>query len=133
MATSTADGRPHASVVNYFMDHDIAHIYFLARQNAQKFKNIIVNPFTCLVVCDDSFSSSVEIKGSAYKLEDNSKVTDLMSKFARFIRQKNPGPLPIVREPGSELYLFELRAHHLTYADFYRSPHDNGEYFELHL
>lgn len=133
IATATADGRPHASVVNYFMDHDISQIFFLARQDAQKFKNIVVNPYACLVVCDNNFASSVEVKGSAFKLDDSPKVTDLMGRFARFIRQKNHGPLPIVREPGSELYLFELRPQHLTYADFYRSPNDKGEYFELYL
>ena len=117
IATSSRASEPHASVVNYFMN-EAMEIFFIAREDAQKFKNITNNPLTCLVVCTANFSSSVEIKGAAHQLEDNAKTTNLLIKYSEVIRRRNPGPLPIMKYPGSELFLFKMMPHMMTYADF---------------
>ena len=132
MATSSPDGRTHASVVNYFTTHP-SEIYFIARENAQKFRNLILNPWTSLVIIDEGLSSSLEVNGNSEKLEDSPRVTDLLMRFAKMLRMKNSGPLPILRHPGSELYLFRLKPETLAYADFRPSHERDGEYFELTL
>jgi nitroimidazol reductase NimA-like FMN-containing flavoprotein (pyridoxamine 5'-phosphate oxidase superfamily) len=132
IATASSLAEPHASVVNYFMNNSL-DIFFIARQDAQKFRNINENHLTCLVVCTSHFESSVEVKGRAFQLEDSPKVNDLLGRFAAAIKRKNAGPLPIMREPGSELYLFQMIPHMLTYADFNLPTNDDGEYFEVYL
>lgn len=130
LATANLRGEPHASLINYLID-DKFFIYFMAREGAHKFKNILNNPPACLVVCSDEFQNSVEIKGCAYKVEDNSHTNDMLAKLATAIKRKNPGPLPILHYPGSEIYLFRLEPSKFTYADFYTSHNKEGEYFEL--
>lgn len=132
VATASLRGEPHASLANYLIDEDL-NIYFMAREGAHKYKNIIVNPPTCLVVCSDQFINTVEVKGLAYKVQDGSRANDMLAKLAAAIRRKNPGPLPILHYPGSEIYLFRLEPHTLIYADFYTSQGHEGEYFELHV
>lgn len=132
IATSSRSAEPHASVVNYFMNRS-HEIFFIAREDAQKYKNISGNPLTCLVVCTPNFGSSVEIKGESKKLEDNRKTTDLLIKFSEVIRRRNPGPLPIMKYPGSELFLFQMIPHSMRYADFNTSSNDEGDFFEVHL
>lgn len=132
VATSTPDGHSHASIINYFMKEPF-EIYFLARENAQKFKNITVNPWTCLVVFDEGLTCSVEVQGHAQKLDDSPKVTDLLMNFAKHIRQRNAGPLPILKHTGFELYLFRLKPQHIAYANFRPSHERDGEYFEITL
>lgn len=132
VATSNLRGEPHASLANYLID-DHLHIYFMAREGAHKYKNITVNPPTCLVVCSDLFINTVEVKGLAYKAEDGARTNDMLGKLAAVIRQKNPGPLPILHYPGSEIFLFRLEPRTLIYADFYTSPNKEGEYFELNV
>lgn len=135
VASTSPEGRPHASVANYFMEGNSMDIYFLAREHAQKFRNILTNPWTALVVFDHAFVSTVEVKGFAEKLEDSPKVTELLMRFARAIRQKNGDHLqvPILKHSGEELYLFKLQPHTLAYADFRPSHHHDGEFFELTL
>lgn len=132
IATSSQDAEPHASVVNYFMNEGL-EIFFVAREDAQKYKNISVNPLACLVVCNTNFASSVEIKGEVHKLKDNNKTTDLLIKYSAAIRRRNSGPLPIMKHFGSELYLFRIAPYMMTYADFNLRSNDEGEYFKVHL
>lgn len=132
IASSNLKSEPHASLVNYLIDEEL-NIFFMARDGSHKFKNITFNPPICLVVCSDQFANSVEVKGYAYKVADNSKTNDMLGKLAASIKRKNPGPLPILHYPGSEIFLFRLEPHTLTYADFYTSHHTDGEYFELHI
>ena len=129
IATATYDGEPHASVVNYFAN-DKFEVFFIARDRAQKFKNIMSNPRASFVIADPTFAMSLEIEGDAFKLEDTEETVNLLSQLAAVVRRKNAGPLPIMRHPGSELHLFCLKAGHLTYADF-RPTYDEGEYFEV--
>ncbi len=132
IASSTLDGRPHASVVNYYAN-DKLEIYFLAREHAQKFKNILTNPLAALVVTDENLATSLEIKGDAFKLDDSPAVMDTLRKLAQTVRQNHTGPLPIMNMPGSELYVFCLRPLHIAYADFRPSHPKGGEYFEIDL
>lgn len=135
IASSSPHGHPHASVANYFMEGNSLDIYFLAREHAQKFRNILTNPWAALVVFDHAFVSTVEVKGQAEKLEDSPQVTELLMRFARVIRQKNGDhlQLPLLKTAGSELYLFKLKPHTLAYADFRPSHQHDGEFFELTL
>lgn len=132
IATSSTSAEPHASVVNYFMDKSL-DIFFIAREGAQKYKNINSNPLTCLVVFNSNFENSLEVKGSSYQLADSPKATDLLMEYAKIIKRRNSGQLPIMKHPGSELFLFRLAPHVMRYADFKLSANDEGEYFELHL
>lgn len=132
MASATLRGEPHASLVNYLID-DKFNIYFMAREGAHKYKNIEVNPPACLVVCNESFGSSVEVKGHAKKVKDGNRTNDLLAKLAAAIRKNNPGPLPILHYPGSEIFLFHLEPRSLTYADFYTPSTTEGEFFEVHI
>lgn len=131
IATASYDGEPHASVVNY-LSNDKLEIYFIAREKAQKFKNIMVNPSASFVVSEHNYVISIEVEGDAFKLEDNDTTMDILRQIAGVVRKRNPGPLPIMRHPGSELHLFCLKARHITYADF-RPTYTDGEYFELDI
>jgi nitroimidazol reductase NimA-like FMN-containing flavoprotein (pyridoxamine 5'-phosphate oxidase superfamily) len=132
IASATLDGRPHASVVNYYAN-DKFEIYFIAREHAQKFKNILVNPLAALVVTDDQLTTSLEIKGDAFKLDDTPAVLDTLRDLAAIVRRNHSGPLPIMNQPGSELHLFCLQPRTIAYADFRPSHPNGGEYFELEL
>lgn len=130
IATATPDGQPHASVVNYFANNNM-EVFFIAREDAQKYKNILVNTLADLVVCDENFSTSLEIKGIARKLDDSPQVINLLMKLSSVVRQKHSGPLPIMKHLGSELHLFCLQPGTITYADFSPSHANDGEYFEI--
>jgi hypothetical protein len=130
IASASLDGHPHASVVNYYANAKF-EIYFISRERAQKFRNIMVNPLAALVVTDENLATSLEIKGDAFKLDDSPAVMDTMRQLSQVVRRNHAGPLPIMNVPGSELFLFCLQPRSMAYADFRPSHPKGGEYFEI--
>lgn len=69
LSTASADGQPHGAVVYYLPDTDLS-MYFVTKEETQKYKNIEQNKQVSFVVYDEKSQTTLEIQGKVEVVED---------------------------------------------------------------
>lgn len=72
LSTSGADGQPHGAVVYYLPESDLS-LYFVTKEETQKYKNIQQNKHVAFVVYDEKTQATLQIHGTVEVINDMEK------------------------------------------------------------
>lgn len=116
IATVSAEGKPHASVVYYVTD-DNFNIYFITKIDSRKYRSIKANPSIAFTVGQLDTPRTLQIEGVAVEMlgEEDKKahVPDIMDMLSK----NNPSYLPIAKM-DSEVVLMWVEPKWIRWADF---------------
>lgn len=72
LATASAEGSPHGTVVYYLPEPDFS-LYFVTKEGTQKYKNIQENNRVAFVIYDEKSQTTLQVHGTVHVVDDLEK------------------------------------------------------------
>ena len=131
LSTVSADGQPHASSLYVVVD-DKLNLYFVTRNDTQKYRDLDNNPRVAIVSTDESSAETVQLIGEAERVANGDEVKPQLEKLWEATTNKQSWPAPIVKLNSGDLVLVKVTPKSLKYGDFKPVHLENGHanYFQ---
>lgn len=116
--TLTADGKPYASTVYYYIN-SMMDIFIITLEETDKYKNIRKNSDVALVITDDESLQTVQIQGNATEVVDPAIRMAIVEQLAIIqARSKSSWPPPITKLNKGKLHLIKVTPSWIRFSDF---------------
>lgn len=122
IATVTPASLPQSAAISFHVDDDL-NIFFLTREESQKFRNLGKNKNISLTVFEDKvLPTSVHLDGEAEIIESESQKLEI--KKILIERSWNEAYLPpVMRQEGSGIVLIKIIPKKATWFRFVKNSH----------
>jgi len=127
LATADSAGMPHVSIV-YCVASEELTVYFSTRVQSRKFEDVAVRPEVSMAFYDETRLQTVQLSGTARRLENFDKEQEIMGRLMRLRFNKKDWETPVMklfdRGTANEIAIMEVTPEEMTFADFGTSGTD---------
>lgn len=131
LATVSPNGTPHAATIYTTHDPDL-NIYFVAKANTQKSRNLGENQHAAIATYDASTQSTVQAEGTVIEVTDPHKTQWILNDIWHTATQTSPNsPPPPAQLTAGKYVVYKLVTPKLRMATFmHQDPADYDKIFE---
>ncbi len=118
VATATTSGVPHIASVYVSVD-DSLNLYFITKTNTTKAKNILSNANVALSITDASALKTVQVLGTAQKIEDPNLTHQILTKVTSIAHSTAQADTPPLNKLAAGDYIaFVVHPSSMRLAEF---------------
>lgn len=105
LGTINPDGTPHGATI-YLCSDDEAQpiVYFITKNETQKYKNLLDRPAACITIVNTAENSTLQASGRAFNVHD-ARVIDMVSKKIARAHRPSEGWLPPIAKLRAGAYV----------------------------
>lgn len=132
LATSDNSGKPHASTVYLVNDSDL-NIFFITKQNTQKYKNLQQNPKASMAVYEPKSQTTLQVDGQAEPDDDPQRFMNVFTQILKASMDLSEGATPPVSKlKAGEYQLYKLSPESMRLAEYSKPEHgDMSDMFDV--
>lgn len=120
LATTSADGRPHATVIYYSVD-PLLNVTFLTKRRTRKAENLRQHKYAELVVYDEVSQTMVEVAGRVIELTSKAELSQVFRSTLRASLHTAASAIPPISKLDAQEYVaYRLRSTTVRMAQFKR-------------
>lgn len=131
IATADSAANPHGAVVYYLPDPDYS-LYFVTKEETQKYKNIEQNKQVAFVIYNEETQTSLQIFGQVVIVDDMERKTEAIKNMTNTsLSRSNTLLPPAYKLDAGEYAVVQLVPQVMKMAIYARSDADEDLYEEL--
>jgi general stress protein 26 len=115
LATVDSVHLPHAATIYYVIDDDFT-IYFITKNDTEKYEHLLHNPHVALVVGTENIPRTAQIEGVAEVVHDLQMVPNLLERLSR-VSNKGQYPPPAFGSPSGSMSIFKVTVSKIKWLD----------------
>lgn len=123
LATCSKEGAPYAAAIYFIIDQNL-NIYFVSKQNTKKVANISENNHVSLAVYDQQSQTTVQIAGTATKVEDQWRFDDIFQRVLAVTARTSESRVPPISKIAAGPYeIFCISPSSIRLASYTKPEH----------
>lgn len=117
LGTINENNEPHGAVIFVYANND-GKIYFLTKNQTQKYNNLISHPQVSLTIFDQSNNSTLQASGQAHQIDDPEVNNQVMPHITRAQMGSPEWLPPIAKIQAGDYKLFCITPSRMRLAEF---------------